>query len=134
VQLPFDLRHWRAPATYSLRRDATDERKAEVMAELKDALRERIIPSLKVAADAQREDRRRTYRAPELSVVIGGDDKAPLRISQTVHSLGVKTLDEIRAQTPLLPLPPAEGKPSRSASRSGAGPLFDACGPRLRET
>ena len=104
--LPFDLRHWRAPATYSLRRDATDERKAEVMAELKDALRERIIPSLKVAADAQREDRRRTHRAPELAVVIGGDDKAPLRISQTVHSLGVKTLDEIRAQTPLLPLPP----------------------------
>jgi len=104
--LPFDLRHWRAPLMYRLRKDATEEQRLEAAKELKAALRARIVPGLKAAEATWREDGRRTNRAPELSVVIGREVARPRRITQAVQSLGVKTLDEIRKETPLLPLPP----------------------------
>lgn len=107
--LPFDLRHWRAPITYKLRKDASEEQRMEVATELKAALRARIAPGLKLAKETMREDGRRTNRAPDLGIVIGGDVEGPQRISQTVQNLGVKALDEIQQETPLLPLPPQRG-------------------------
>jgi len=68
--LPFDLKHSRGPVAYSLRKDATDERRAEVALTLKEDMRERIVPSLRVAERSMREDRRRTHRAPDLSVIL----------------------------------------------------------------
>ena len=104
--LPFDLRHWRGPIAYSLRRDAPDERRLEVAASLKEDLRERIVPSLKVAERFMREDRRRTHRAPDLHLVLDpAIGSGPTIISQRGVSLGVKSLDEIKKATPLQPLP-----------------------------
>jgi len=105
--LPFDLRHWRAPAIYSLRKDASDERRAEVAAGLKATLKKRITPGLKLAEETSLEDRRRSHRAPELTVIFDGEVSGPHKISQIIGSLGAKTLDEIRTETPLLPLPRA---------------------------
>ena len=103
--LPFDLRHWRAPVTYSLGKDATEEQQLEVAAALKDELRERIEPSLTVAERTMREDRRRIDRAPDLRVEL---DRAcgagPIYVSQQVKSLGVKSLDEIKKEVPLHPV------------------------------
>lgn len=106
--LPFDLRHWLGPVMYSLRNDVTDERRAEVAIELKEALRERIVPSLRIAAAARREDRRRSHRAPELSVRIADGVEQPYPISQVVDALDAKSLQEVRAETPLQPLPEAK--------------------------
>ncbi len=123
--LPFDLRHWRAPVTYSLRRDATDEHKAEVATALKDGLRSPIIHSLKAAARDWQEERRRTHREPKIRLVLDPADAGPWRLTQTVGDLGVKTLEEIKAETPLLPFPPASRvlgaslSPSMSRSLSG---------------
>jgi hypothetical protein len=101
--LPFDLRHWRAPITYALRHDIGEERRSEVAQELKEALRERIVPSLRLAERAQREERRRTHRAPELSVVLDAEQAVvPRRISQAVIDLGVESLEQIRTTIPLL--------------------------------
>lgn len=49
--LPFDLRHWRAPVNYSLSRDAGDDR-VEVANQLKDDLRRVIQQGLWAAAKA----------------------------------------------------------------------------------
>lgn len=103
--LPFDLRHWRAPATYKLSKGATDQQMAEAAAILLPQLRSRIVPSLKVAKAAQYEDRRRTQRAPELRVTRVDEDKA-WTVSQEVRNLGVPSLEEIKRETPELPLPP----------------------------
>jgi hypothetical protein len=104
--LPFDLRHWRVPVVYSLRKDATDERRLEVAATLKKGLRERIVLSLRVAERSMREDQRRTHRAPDLRVVFDPLMAAkPISISQDVKSLGVKSLEDVKGETPLQPLP-----------------------------
>ncbi|TXC71329.1 hypothetical protein FSB78_10530 [Sphingomonas ginsenosidivorax] len=121
--LPFDLRHWRAPIVYKLHKDATDEQRREVASELKSALRTRIAPGLRIAEAAQREDDRSRNRAPELSVTIDGEGDAPREVSQTVVSLGVKTLDQIRSDTPILPLP-----------RSRNGILGTATSPRMGQS
>jgi len=102
--LPFDLRHRSAPAFYTLKRDATEERKAEVAAELMSNLRDRIAPGLKLALKQLREDTRRTRRAPELSVIVDREADDPFLISQTPQRDGVKTMDEIRAENPILRL------------------------------
>ncbi|MAM37441.1 MAG: hypothetical protein CL949_02795 [Erythrobacter sp.] len=104
-RLPFDLRHRSAPAFYTLRPDATEERKAEVAAELMDDLRDRIAPGLKLALKQLREDARRTRRVPELSVIVEREADDPFLISQTPQRNGVKTLDEIRAENPPLRFP-----------------------------
>jgi len=103
--LPFDLRHWRAPVTYSLSRDATDEQREEVGTQLKASLRPLIDASLKEAVRARHEERRRTVREPLLSLAFAPDDVGPWSISQRVIDLGVKTLATIQAETPHLPVP-----------------------------
>lgn len=100
--LPFDLRHRSAPAFYTLKRDATEERKAEVASELMSNLRDRIEPGLKLALTKLREDVRRTTRAPELSFIVVRDTEDPFPISQTPKRDGIKTMDEIRAENPIL--------------------------------
>jgi hypothetical protein len=124
--LPFDLRHWRAPIVYRLRKDANMEQRLDVAKELKEALRKRIVPGLKLAEATWREDGRRTNRAPELNVVIESEFEGPRRITQAVQNLGVKTLDEIRKETPLLPLPPqcgVVGQPGSVSEIRSAGIL-----------
>ncbi|MFS8036695.1 hypothetical protein ACI7BZ_06980 [Xanthobacter sp. AM11] len=123
--LPFDLRHRRVPILFKLSRDSTEEQRVEVAKELKAELRKRVVPGLKIAEARRREDKRRTHRAPELSVTLRPDNARPDRMSQTVGSLGVKTLDEIKNDTPLLPLPEeryerflTEVRPYSSASSS----------------
>lgn len=134
--LPFDLRHWRGPVLYSLRKDATDGWRLEVSATLKKDLRERIVPSLRVAERIMREDRRRTHRAPDLRLVLDPAIAAePKSISQGVKSLGVKSIEEIKTETPPQPLPPANvsalralaSPPTLSSSLAGLGcrkPVF----------
>lgn len=119
--LPFDLRHWRAPIIYKLRKDASEEQRLEVAKELKTALRARIVPGLKLAEATWREDGRRINRAPELSVVIRREVDGPQRITQVVRNLGVKTLDQIRKETPLLPVPPQRDGLGQSAIVSMTG-------------
>lgn len=105
--LPFDLRHWRAPVTYALPRDATDERRVEVANQLKDDLRHVIEPGLKAAAKVFREEKRRMQRAPDLAVTLPDEEKVPFRISQTVNDqeLNVPSVQEIQGRTPLLTVP-----------------------------
>lgn len=104
--LPFDLRHWRAPIIYKLRKDATDEQRLEAAAGLKAALRKAILPGLRLAEKTWQEEERRTNRMPELHVVLDRDVEGPLRIPQKLPAkLGVKSIEEIKKETPLLPLP-----------------------------
>ncbi|NSY41935.1 hypothetical protein [Agrobacterium tumefaciens] len=103
--LPFDLRHWRKPVSYSLPPKATDEQRAKAANDLKTALRFPVEASLKAAARAKREEHRRTVREPLLSVALDPDQTGPWVISQYVVDLGVKTLAAIQAETPRLPLP-----------------------------
>jgi len=115
--LPFDLRHWRAPVTYKLRKGATDEQRDAADQQLRADLKERVGPSLIKAMEIWKEEMRRTDRAPQLSVVLDQDESGPQKISQKISDLGCKSLDEIRVETPELPLP-REGR-TLSASRSG---------------
>ncbi|GEM_PF-1715976 len=110
--LPFDLRHRKAPAFFSLQRDATEERMAEVAVGLKAELRNRIVPGLRLAEKVMREDRRRSDRMPELAIVLVTETDDPISISQSPRMTGVSTLEEITAETPLLPVPklPAGGR------------------------
>ncbi|HEV7340531.1 MAG: hypothetical protein JNM03_02385 [Sphingopyxis sp.] len=127
--LPFDLRHWRAPIIYKLHKDAPEERRLEVAAELKINLRRAILPGLKLAEKKMREDERRTNRMPELSVTLDGDVEGPQHISQKVTSLGVRTLEDIKKETPLLPLPAKGGRigPARITMSSQIG-ILDSLG------
>jgi hypothetical protein len=70
-----------------------------------DDLRDRIAPGLKLALKQLREDTRRTRRAPELSVIVEREVDDPFVISQTPQRNGVKTMDETRAENPLLRFP-----------------------------
>lgn len=110
--LPFDLRHRRAPAFFSLQRDATEERMAEVAVGLKADLRNRIVPGLRLAAKVMREDRRRSDRMPELAIVLVTETDNPISISQSPRMKGAKSLEEIKAEMPLSPVPkqPAGGR------------------------
>ena len=51
--LPFDLRHWRGPLTYSLHREADEARREEVRQGLVEDLVQRLAPSLAFAARNQ---------------------------------------------------------------------------------
>lgn len=107
--LPFDLRHRRVPILFKLSKDSTEEQRGEVAKDLKAELRKRIVPGLKIAQATHREDKRRTHRAPELSVLLKRENDGPQKMTQTLRSLGVKTLEEIKKATPLLPLPKDRG-------------------------
>lgn len=132
--LPFDLRHRSAPAFYTLNRDTTEERKAEVAAELLSNLRDRIEPGLKLALKQQREDTRRTSREPELSVIVERETDAPFLITQTPQRDGVKSLDEIREENPLLRFRPSiMGRASHSIIGSEFGLLGPNMGGRVRQ-
>ncbi|RWG50443.1 MAG: hypothetical protein EOQ62_03920 [Mesorhizobium sp.] len=127
--LPFDLRHWRFPAVYKLSKGATEEHRQKVAAELKESLRERIEPGLSLAKVVQAEKNRQTNRAPKLSVAVGDGPDNPRTVAQVVPSLDIETLEEIRAATPLLPLPalphPRWGSLTVASSRaSSAQSLF----------
>ncbi|WP_338661313.1 hypothetical protein VQH23_13805 [Pararoseomonas sp. SCSIO 73927] len=115
--LPFDLRHWRAPVSYKLRKDATEETIREAAAALKPQLRERIVPGLGLAKAAQRAERRSSHRQPELVVTWGDEDGKLWIISQDVQLKGVKSLEEINAETPMLPLPVAASHRSPATTR-----------------
>lgn len=102
--LPFDLRHWRGPVTYTLNRDADERQRAMVARELKDGLRQRIVPSLKLAENRVNEKERETLREPNLSVVLDADEApSSRRISQFAPELTVDSLDQVKQDTPLLP-------------------------------
>lgn len=51
--LPFDLRHWRGPVCYSLRRDATQSDRQTAFEQLKEDMRERLRPCLRAASAGQ---------------------------------------------------------------------------------
>ncbi|PZM13924.1 TIR domain-containing protein [Rhizobium tubonense] len=96
--LPFDLRHWRQPISYSLKRDATDEQRAEVANELTEAFRQAIVPSLKVAASEEDAKRRSVQRMPELDVEIDPDSALLpyLKITQLPATREIKSIEAIR--------------------------------------
>lgn len=110
-KLPFDLKHWRAPASFRLRRDADANTRAEVAAELQATLKVRIVPGLKKAERLMREDHRQAHREPRLAVTIEQEEAGPYRISQTPRNLGVPTLETVREATPVLPLSTAAPDP-----------------------
>jgi len=105
ARVPFDLRHRSAPAFYSLSRDGSDERKAEVAIALVEELKARITPGLRLAQKMMREDRRRTHRAPELSVSVRREADSPLVIGQTPLRRGLRTLAEVKAEDATLRMP-----------------------------
>lgn len=51
--LPFDLRHWRGPLTYSLAKGASEEQRTFALENLTDDLVTRLAPCLAVAASSQ---------------------------------------------------------------------------------
>lgn len=104
-RLPFDLRHRSAPTFYSLNQGTSEERKAEVAIELMEELRGRITLALGEARKRMREDRRRTHRAAELSVIVEREHDGPLVIGQTPNRAGLKTLAEVKAENPSLRMP-----------------------------
>jgi len=110
--LPFDLRHLRAPVHYSLRKDADEKFRSEVAKSLKNTLRERIMPSLLVAAEAAMEKLRRLNRGPLLSVELSENNNQPHLISLEAPSPDVPSMNEIEKQTPLLSPP----QPTKNAS------------------
>ena len=128
--LPFDLRHRRVPILFKLNKDSTDEQRVEVARELKSELRKRIVPGLKIAEERYREDKRRTHRVPELSVTLEHEIENQQKITQSVRSLGVKTLEQIKKDTPLLSLP--KGRENRFAagmqSLGASASLFSGLG------
>ena len=103
-KLPFDLKHWRWPILYRLHKDATDEQKAAEAGQLREALRESILPGLAIAKTRQTEARRRADRQPELRLRVEGEDLVQ-QISQTVQKIDAKPLADIIVATPELPLP-----------------------------
>lgn len=120
--LPFDLRHWRAPVTYKLHKGATDNQRDAAAQQLRSDLKARVKPGLAKAMEIWSKETRLTDRAPELSVVLDRDGSGPFEISQMVSDLGCRSLDEIREETPELPLPHEDGSCKRdtfSLSRSG---------------
>ena len=123
--LPFDLKHWRKPISYALKRDVSDEVRATVAEELAAAFKRSLVPSLKLAATVERERQRRTHREPELAVNFQNDEPATLvRLSQKADNPDAKSLQAIKAATPLLPLP-SEDIPrlfgSSASTMSGLG-------------
>jgi hypothetical protein len=101
--LPFDLTHCKHPHTYSLAKDADDERIAEVATELKNKIRESLRLSLKAAAAAARTK----SKSPNLHLLALPDKKPAfaLRVTQTADTSSAKTLAQIQQETPLQPLP-----------------------------
>ncbi|WP_105434876.1 hypothetical protein [Neorhizobium tomejilense] len=112
--LPFDLRHWRAPITYGLGKDADDDRRAAVASELKESLRGAIMPALLKAAAVMIESLRRTVRAPELALGYAEEQEQPGRFLWMVPAPDIPSLDEIRIETPLQPLPGSGDAAARS--------------------
>ena len=119
--LPFDLRHWRAPATYKLSREATPERIAQAAAELKAVLRSRIVPGLKLAREQQAALRRVAERAPELLVTRPDQGHDPWIVRQTGAISGLITLEANREETPILPLPAAPDPRFAALARATRG-------------
>lgn len=105
-KLPFDLKHWSAPVMYKLPSDAGEERIREEAARLKAALKPRIEASLKVAAREMKAAKRITHREPDLAITFDDDMELPVDVTQRLREGGVKTLEEIKAETPLRRLPP----------------------------
>lgn len=109
--LPFDLRHWRAPVTYRLELSANDQIRKDVAKQLELELRQRIKPGLTKAKDIRERDDRITNRRPELSVRHSSGTPSPHLVYRTASLAGVATLEEIKQATPLLALakvdPPA---------------------------
>ena len=105
-KLPFDLKHWSAPVMYKLASDAGEERIRDEAARLKAALRPRIEATLKVAAREIRDARRVTHRQPELAITFDDDMELPIELTQRLRDGAVRTLEEIKAETPLRRLPP----------------------------
>lgn len=123
-KLPFDLKHWRAPASYRLKRDADAAAKALVATQLLETLKVRILPGLKKAERLMREGHRLAHREPHLLVKIDQAEPGPYRISQTPRNLGVPTLEAVREATPLLP--PSKSAPdplARAIARSSYASL-----------
>jgi hypothetical protein len=120
--LPFDLRHWRAPVPFKLKSDATPERIAEEATKLKADLKPRLEASLKVAAREINQVRRTTNREPELSVEFASNMEQPVEVTQQTKARGVKTLAEIKAESPLLSL---DGRRSTSAKPDGPSATSD---------
>lgn len=120
-KLPFDLRHWRAPVVYTLRKGADDCSRSAVASELKDALKARIVPGLKIAEVAKRADRRRTHRSPEFMLKIDGDNGERHPITQTLREEpNIPTADDVRRQTPKLAMPAYDPSAALTiAARSG---------------
>lgn len=108
AKLPFDLRHWRQPVTYKLRRDASDEQKAEAAQALKEKLTGVIAPALLKAAK-QVKAAKPIVREP-LLVVDWATEGGGIYVARREPSLrGFATLDQIKERTPLLdPDPPPD--------------------------
>lgn len=100
--LPFDLRHWRAPVTYKLKRDETEERRAEVAEEIKKALRTVILPSLDIARKAFRERNKMKERRPNLILSFAGEGKDHLFSLKKLDKTEFLSLDKIKTMRPLL--------------------------------
>lgn len=97
--LPFDLRHWRGPVTYSLHKDASDETRQRVFIDLKEQLRARIMPSLLAAAGARIRELEEQQRGPKITV--RSAHIGPVK-KENDEEAGVRTLAEIKVATPLI--------------------------------
>lgn len=109
--LPFDLRHWRAPAQYSLAKDTNKTNVREQAKVLKRVLRQRIEPGLKLAKAASAVMAKTPERMPELRLELQSSQQYPMVISQALDFGSVKSLEIIKMQVPLL-LPSVENRPS----------------------
>ncbi|MGO7018397.1 hypothetical protein [Rhizobium leguminosarum] len=101
-QLPFDLRYWRGPITYSMRKETDEDTRERVAAQLKADLRERIYPCLLVAANARIAELKQAKAGPQLSVIFAPSQVQPLVFNASPANSDTDTFERIKKSTPLL--------------------------------
>lgn len=120
--LPFDLRHWRAPLSYKLKRDAEDQRRIEEAKKLKESLSARLLPCILAAVSDLSAANKKVERSPLLKAGLSEDQEQPVRIRQLRNLNGFKTIEEVRSETPLLSLEGRKSKDETEFSFSGRSP------------
>jgi hypothetical protein len=124
-RLPFDLKHWRGPITYNLKREASEEVKKAVFESLRADLRQAVGPCLTTARRAQAEELRRVTREPVLTLELARENSGVHTISQALPAMAFKSQQQLMEQHPFIEkkksnyaVNPTQSKGLNSALRS----------------
>jgi hypothetical protein len=125
--LPFDLRHWRGPLTYSLSRTAEEDQRSAVLGSLTDDLVARLAPSLAYAASGRTspEPARGVASDPmDPSIWEGASSAVPVRATH-LGDAELPVVSGPRVYIRIIPSAPfGASRADISASYDGTLPLF----------